>query len=140
MNPIEPVSLSSIVCDESSVDLVYNHFNLDYYQNNYIHYFTFVNTPQFHAMKASIRNETKVCYNVEVKNSSGFPMGAFTCPQTFEDEDLTSCCGDPCAQFCCTSNFYTDSDRNLNTLAFFLILISAAGLGLLFYFILGNIF
>ena len=138
--PIEPVEQSAIQCNKTSVELIYAHLNLDYYESNYMQYFTFVNTQRFREVKESLDSDSQVCYNLDVKNSSGAPMGAFTCPLPFEHEDLTKCCGDPCAQFCCADNIYTSRDRNLNTLAFILILIFAAGLGLLFYFILGSIF
>lgn len=138
--PVDPVKQSKVKCDKPIVYREYESYDLDYYEENYIQYFSYVNGPRYQEMKHDLNNNSKVCYNVDVVNNNGTVMGAFTCPLHFEDKDLTSCCGSKCAQFCCSPNQYTQRENDLNTLAFGLILGSAFGLGLLFYYVLGSMF
>ena len=138
--PQDAVKTSSIKCDKPTVTNHYETDDLDYYKENYIKYFSFVNTAEFRQMKAAITENTKVCYNVDVKDVNNTVMGSFTCPLEFEHDDLKSCCGHHCAQFCCSPKQYTSETQTLNTVAFCVILVVAAGLGLLFYFVLGSFF
>ena len=138
--PSNPVKQSKVKCKKDSVSSAYDGEDLDYYLDNYLNYWVHVNTEEFHDMKADLegKDSAKVCYNVEVKDNNGTAMGAFSCPLSFEHRDLKKCCGHSCAQFCCSAEYYSESEKDWGAAAFALILLGGVAVGCVFYFYLGS--
>ena len=138
--PSDPVKPSKVKCNKDVVENAYSLEDIDYYQENYLRYWEYVESQNFLDMKAKLARKpsTKVCHNVEVRMQNGTAMGDFKCPLSFEHRDLTSCCGHRCAQFCCSPNYLNDREKDLGALAFALIIIAVICVGLLFYFYLGR--
>lgn len=140
--PREPVradspyarNLPTTWSNNSALTSVYEDFDLGYYQRFYNQYPAYILTQSYRDMKSNLDNDSLVCVNYAVVNNNTW-LGLFACPLPFEYDDLTMCCGEKYAEFCC---FAESSDRVRGIIAFVCIIGSVVGMGVIAYCLLGS--